>query len=109
MTFITKEYSFLLQLSKAIFLPGDLIQFRAFAVDSETRAVVPKCSSVITISDSNGNAIVTFKNVAFDFGKYENQLELSSKAGLGIWKLQLQCDDEVRTKNKILFQTLLIN
>ncbi|KAL7028449.1 hypothetical protein ACKWTF_005840 [Chironomus riparius] len=95
LTYITKEYSFLLQLSKAIFLPGDLLQFRAFAVDSETRAVAPKCSSVVTISDANGNAIVSFKNIAFDNGKYENQLELSSKAGLGIWKLKIQCDDEV--------------
>ena len=86
----------MLLLNKAIFLPGDLIQFRAFAVDSETRAVTPKCSSVITISDANGNAIVSFKNIVFNNGKYENQLELSSKASLGIWKLQIQCDDEVR-------------
>ncbi|XP_070502464.1 CD109 antigen-like [Chironomus tepperi] len=98
LTYISKEYSFLLQLNKAIFLPGDLLQFRTFAIDSETRAVAPKCSSVVSIADSNGNAIVTFKNVVFDQGKYENQLELSSKAGLGIWKLQIQCDDEIVSK-----------
>jgi len=96
LTYITKEYSFLLQLNKAIFLPNDLIQFRVFAVDSETRAVSPKCSSIVSINNPNSNVIVTFKNVTFNNGKYENQLQLSEKASLGTWKLQIQCDEEVR-------------
>jgi len=96
LTYITKKYSFLLQLSKAIFLPGDLIQFRVYAVDSETKAVVPTCSSIVSITDGNDNEITTFKNVTFSRGKYENSFQLSDKAGLGVWNLQFQCDNQVR-------------
>jgi len=95
LTYITKKYSFLIQLSKAIFLPGDLLQFRVYAVDSETKAVVPTSSSIVTISDGNGNEITSFKNATFNRGKYENSFQLSDKAGLGVWNLQFQCDNEV--------------
>ncbi|CAG9802375.1 unnamed protein product [Chironomus riparius] len=98
LTYITKQYSFLLQLSKAIFLPGDLLQFRVYAVDSETKAVTPKCSNIVSITDGNGNEITSFKNVSFNRGKYENSLQLSSKAGLGVWNVQFQCDEQIISK-----------
>lgn len=105
LTYITKQYSFLLQLSKAIFLPGDLVQFRVYAVDSETRAVDPKCTNIVSITDQNENEITTFRNVSFKRGKYENSFQLSNKAGLGGWTLHFQCDEQVRNFNIYLKNT----
>jgi len=76
-------------------MPGDLLQFRVFAVDSETKAINPTCSSTITISDPNGNSIQSFQDVTFKRGKYENSFQLSEKARLGFWKLSADCDLEV--------------
>ncbi|KAL7028444.1 hypothetical protein ACKWTF_005838 [Chironomus riparius] len=95
---MNKKLSFFIQFNKAIFTPGDLLQFRVFAVDSETKAISPKCTSAITITDPNDNSIQSFEDVTFSRGKYENSFQLSEKAGLGIWKISARCDQEVETK-----------
>ncbi|XP_070502088.1 thioester-containing protein 1 allele R1-like [Chironomus tepperi] len=98
LTYITKKYSFLLQLSKSIFLPGDLLQYRVYAVDSETKAVNPTCTSLVSITDGNGNEITNYQNISFNRGKYENSFQLSDKAGLGLWSLRFNCDDQMISK-----------
>ena len=95
LTYVKKKCSFFIQFNKAIFTPGDLLQFRVFAVDSETKAITPTCSNTITISDPNGNSIQSFQDVTFKRGKYENSFQLSEKASLGIWKVAALCDQEV--------------
>ena len=104
LTYIKKKYSFFVQFNKAIFLPGDLLQFRVFAVDSETKAATPTCSNIISITDPNRNSIMSFPNVTFKRGKYENSFQLSEKASLGVWYLRVQCDQEVRVLLFLIFK-----
>ena len=82
-------------MNKAIFMPGDLLQFRVFSIDSETKPINPTSATTITISDSNGNAIHSFQDVTFKRGKYENSFQLSEKARLGIWEVSANCGQEV--------------
>lgn len=98
-------------MNKAIFMPGNLLQFRVFAVDSDTKAVTPTCANVISILDARRNAIMSFQNVTFKRGKYENSFKLSEKAGLGVWTFRFTCENEVSFDHQsILFiqlQTLI--
>ena len=96
LTYAGKRSSFLIFMNKAIFLPGDLVQYKIMAINSETRAVSPICASVVSISDGNGNLITSAQNVTFSKGRYANDFQLSNKAGLGLWRIQIQCGDEVR-------------
>jgi CD109 antigen len=98
LNYISKEFSLFVQTNKAIYLPGDLIQFRVFAINSESRSVNPSGHNSVTIRDAKGNVISTFDNVTFAKGKYENQLQLASRPSLGLWKIQVQCDDIVSFK-----------
>lgn len=93
--FISKGFSFSALLNKAIFRPGDLLQFKIFATDSETKAVTPECSSVFTIEDPNKNIIVKNTNLDFKKGTYESYFKLPAKALSGVWSLSLKCDQEV--------------
>jgi uncharacterized protein YfaS (alpha-2-macroglobulin family) len=95
LSYLKKKFSFFVQFNKAMFSPGDLLQFRLFAIDSETKAITPPCASTITISDPNGNSIQSFQDITFKRGKYENSFQLSEKTGLGVWKVSAQCDQEV--------------
>ncbi|KAL7028442.1 hypothetical protein ACKWTF_005836 [Chironomus riparius] len=104
LTYIKKKYSFFVQFNKAIFLPGDLLQFRIFAVDSETKMATPKCSNVVTFTDTNRNNIMTFANVTFKKG---NSFQLSEKARLGEWILRFQCDQEKIQKSFVIAEYTL--
>jgi len=95
LTYMSMKYSFFIQMNKAIFMPGDLLQFRIFAVDSDTKAVTPTCDNVISILDEKRNTIISFQNVTFKRGKYENSFKLSEKASLGEWAFLFTCEDEV--------------
>lgn len=90
-----KKFSFFVQFNKAIFMPGDLLQFRVFAIDSETKMATPTAANVISILDQRRNAIMSFQNVTFKRGKYENSFQLSEKASLGIWYFRFTCENEV--------------
>jgi CD109 antigen len=93
---MSKEFSLLIQLNKAIFLPGDLLRFRVFSVDSETLAVNPAKLLSIYIVDPNKNVVTTFSNVTFENGKYGNSLQIASSPLLGVWSVIVENGAEVR-------------
>lgn len=95
--FENKHFSIFIQTDKPIYKPGDLVNFRVFAVDSETRPYdVPK--STITIYDSGDTKIKSYVDGKFVDGKYENSLQLSQEPTLGEWKIKVEAEAEVSLK-----------
>lgn len=89
--------SVFIQTDKAIYKAGDFMQFRVFAVDSETR---PEnlIASTVTILDPNDLKIKIFANNTFVKGKYENNLQLSDSPALGVWKIKVDVGGEVSVR-----------
>lgn len=85
----------MVQLEKAIYSPGQTVQFRLFAIDSLTNAISPNDKCAVTIRDANGNLIEGYENLKFVKGKYENKLVLGDKAPQGIWGVEASCGTEV--------------
>lgn len=88
-------------MNKSIFFPGDLVQYKVFATDSDTKAVTPKCDCNVALTDPNGNTISNYENVSFKKGSYKNELQLSSKASMGIWEINVKCDNDVSLVSSI--------
>lgn len=90
-----KDASILIQLNKAIFSPGQLVQGRLFAFNSETNAVTPRDKCMITINDPDNTAIVSYSKISFTKGKHEFQFQLADRPPLGIWSITAQCGNDV--------------
>ena len=89
--FEKRQFSIFIQTDKPIYKAGDLMRFRAFSLDSETRPFNVD-SAVVTILDPNNVKIKTFTNVTFVKGKYENSLQLSNEPTLGDWRIKVEAD-----------------
>lgn len=85
------EFSIFIQTDKPIYKAGDLVKFRVFSVDSETKPYNLN-SAVVTVLDSNGVKLKSSTNVTFIKGKYENSLQLSNGPTLGDWNIQVEAD-----------------
>lgn len=95
MTYATKDSSLLFELNKAIFAPGQLVQGRLYAFNSETNAVSPRDECIITISDPDDTSIAGFTEIKFKKGKYEFEFQLPSTPPLGTWRINARCGNEV--------------
>ena len=94
--FNKKQNSIFLQTNKAIFAPGDLLQYRIFSIDSESNALNPVGFTSVTLTDGRNNEIYKVENFTFTNGKYEGQFKLSSSPILGNWNFVVRCNQEVR-------------
>lgn len=79
---------FFVETDKAIYRGGDVVNFRVFSVDSDTRPRNVNTATV-TIFDSNNVQIQAFINVTFVKGKYEGSLQLSQNPPYGSWRLSV--------------------
>lgn len=90
-----QKVSLLIQLNKPIFRTDDLIEFRVFAVDSQTNPYAIKDTSKIRILDPNNYEAKVWTNPSFSMGLFEGDLKLFG-AEPGVWKILAQVDGEVR-------------
>lgn len=95
MTYALKDSSILIELNKAIFSPGQLIQGRLYSVNSETNAISPREKCIMTIRDGDWNSIAVFNQINFVKGKYEFKLQLASQPPFGTWSVNVECGNEV--------------
>lgn len=99
LSFVVKQFSIFVQTNKAIYKANDLIQFRLFAVNSQTLPYSVNGPTIITITDPSNNKIKEFSNVTFVKGKYENELLLSSAPKLGSWTISVEAEGQVGSIN----------
>lgn len=89
----TKKYSVFIQTDKAIYKPGDKVQFRVLVLDSDTRPFVPKVTEIF-IADGAQNRIKQFDKIVFNRGVFQNELQLSDEPVMGTWTIHVKVNNE---------------
>jgi CD109 antigen len=92
LNFNRKSSSVFIQTDKALYKPGDNVQFRILVVDGNTRPLdLSKNSVKVWIIDSNSNKIKEWKDVKITNGVFKSELKLSREPAFGNWTLKLNC------------------
>jgi hypothetical protein len=95
--FRPKQFSIYAHTDKPLYKAGDLVRFRAFALDSETRPFDVD-NAEVSIYDSEGLKIKTFSKVPLEDGVFESSFQLSDNPKLGQWKIRIDAEGEYAEK-----------
>ncbi|XP_055894437.1 CD109 antigen-like isoform X2 [Biomphalaria glabrata] len=93
-----KETSVFIQINKAIFKPGDIVNFRVFGVYSDLKSYTDPVD--ISIYDADSNKIKQWLQVTPTNGVIAQELTLSTQPVLGDWKISVEAG---RTKEEKVF------
>lgn len=85
----TKKYSVFIQTDKAMYKPGDKVQFRVLVLDSETRPFKSQKIEIF-IYDGGNNRIKQYEKIMFRKGVYKNELQLADTPVLGSWSIHVK-------------------
>lgn len=96
---IVKNYSVIVQTDKAVYKPGDKVQYRILVLDSETKPYDYNIL-IVNITDSEDNLLLhkLYTNEG-DFVQV-NSYHISDNTFLGDWSLTVQIDDHPVTTRK---------
>lgn len=94
----TKNVSIFVQTDKAMYKPGEQINFRVVVLDSKLRPVQLNENSttfLVYIRDAENNRIKQWQNGELTKGVFSSKFKLSKLPVLGHWKIIVEIDDEV--------------
>lgn len=89
-----KKFSTFIQTDKAIYKPGDKIQFRVLVLDANTKPY-DTTKIAVHINDGGQNRIKQFSNVKLEKGVYQDELQLSDSPVLGNWNVIVEVEGKV--------------
>uniref|UniRef100_A0A1I8MYQ6 TEP1-F n=1 Tax=Musca domestica TaxID=7370 RepID=A0A1I8MYQ6_MUSDO len=78
-----------IQTDKAVYKPGDLVQFRVVLMDEHTRPLKISEPIRVEITDGINNRVKQFKDISFVKGVYKNQFQLSEYPVMGVWHIRV--------------------
>uniref|UniRef100_A0A1B0ABH0 TEP1-F n=1 Tax=Glossina pallidipes TaxID=7398 RepID=A0A1B0ABH0_GLOPL len=85
-----------MQTDKAMYKPGDLVQYRILVLDETLRPTKLKEASLkVTIKDAQNNLVRDTKNVKLIKGVFSDKLQLTEQPVLGVWKIEVSLNDHV--------------
>jgi CD109 antigen len=88
LTLNSKKSTILIQTDKAMYKPGDRIQFRVLVVDSEMKPLNLNNPTIgAYIKDPKGNKIKQWPNIQMENGVFKGDLKLSREPAMGRWTL----------------------
>ncbi|KAL5279600.1 CD109.2 family protein [Megaselia abdita] len=100
LNFESKHNSVHIQTDKATYKPGDLVRYRVFFLDEQTRPAKLKNPVDIFINDAAQNRIKQLKNVQLINSVYTGEYQLSEFPALGNWEIAVyENEKSVKTKN----------
>ncbi|KAI1285220.1 Antigen -like protein [Halotydeus destructor] len=104
--FEQKSYSVFVQTDKAIYKPGQLVQFRAIVVNP---SLLPSVTGAIDIyiKDAKGNRIKQWNRELTNKGIISKELQLSSQPVLGDWTIEVQILEQKFTKSFTVAEYIL--
>ncbi|XP_075152794.1 thioester-containing protein 1 allele S3-like [Haematobia irritans] len=76
-----------IQTDKAVFKPGDEVQFRVVILDEHTRPLEVAEPIRIDIMDGKSNRVKQFKDIKLHKGVYKNKFQLSEYPVMGDWTI----------------------
>ncbi|XP_061386557.1 thioester-containing protein 1 allele S3-like [Musca vetustissima] len=78
-----------IQTDKAVYKPGDVVQFRVVLLDRHTRPLKISEPIRVDITDGNDNRVKQFKDIRLTKGVYKNKFQLSEHPVMGEWHLRV--------------------
>lgn len=92
LTLQTKSFSVLIQTDKAIYKPGDKVNFRVIILDSNLKPFPIKGDLVIYVTDSKDNRVKRWTDGqrSLSKGVFTGLVELSPSTVLGDWTIEVQ-------------------
>ncbi|CAB3366518.1 Hypothetical predicted protein [Cloeon dipterum] len=93
LSYVHKSYSVLVQTDKAIYKPGDTIQFRILALNKHLKPTVTAALDVF-ITDGKGNRVKQWSRVLPTRGVFSADLPLSKNPVLGDWNITVSVLDQ---------------
>ncbi|XP_052103757.1 CD109 antigen-like [Mytilus californianus] len=93
----TKATSIFIQTDKAIYKPGDLVQFRVFGTDPSL--IVRNESLDMFIQDPKNNRVKQYLKVKPAFGVFAGSFQLSTLTNLGTWTIRTEQKTEKTSKS----------
>uniref|UniRef100_A0A1I8MBJ9 A-macroglobulin complement component n=1 Tax=Musca domestica TaxID=7370 RepID=A0A1I8MBJ9_MUSDO len=102
-TLIFEPYSInvYIQTDKALYRPGDLVQYRIIALDAGAKPARFFEPLTLVIKDSEGNRIKKIKNLEFSKGVHKGKLQLSEHTMLGKWSIEILDVEEPRDQPQV--------
>lgn len=86
----SKKFSVFIQTDKSVYKPSDIVKFRIFILDSDTK--IFKFDNIeVFITDGADNRVKQYNDPAkgFNKGVYQNELQLSDLPVMGTWKINV--------------------
>lgn len=87
----TKKFSVFIQTDKAIYKPGEKVQFRVLVLNADTKPF-PTESVEVYITDGSNNRIKQYDKIFFRRGVCRHSLQLSDEPVLGNWVIHVKVD-----------------
>ncbi|XP_061388971.1 CD109 antigen-like, partial [Musca vetustissima] len=87
-----------IQTDKAVYKPGDLVQYRVLALDENTRPAKLHEPLNLGIRDGAGNHIKQLKDIQMTKGVYAGEFQLSEQPVLGNWIIDITSGKESKSK-----------
>ncbi|XP_062137544.1 thioester-containing protein 1 allele R1 [Drosophila sulfurigaster albostrigata] len=85
--FENKQHTVLVQTDKAIYKPGDLVQYRVLLLDPNLKPARGYGRVHLEIRDSDNNLIRSYKDIRLTNAIYSNELQLADYPRFGDWSI----------------------
>ncbi|XP_075152773.1 thioester-containing protein 1 allele S3-like [Haematobia irritans] len=93
-----------IQTDKAMYKPGDLVQYRILALDENTKPAKIQEPINLGISDGARNQIKQLKDIQFTKGVHKGTFQLSEQPVLGKWIIDVTAGEEKKPKTEKSFK-----
>ncbi|XP_073826189.1 thioester-containing protein 2 isoform X3 [Musca autumnalis] len=93
-----------IQTDKAVYKPGDLVQYRILALDENTRPAKLTEPLNLGIRDGAGNHIKQLNDIQMTKGVYAGEFQLSEQPVLGNWVIDITTGKENKPKTEKNFE-----
>uniref|UniRef100_A0A1A9W1S8 TEP1-F n=1 Tax=Glossina brevipalpis TaxID=37001 RepID=A0A1A9W1S8_9MUSC len=92
----TNRLNIYIQTDKAVYKPGDLVQYRILILDENIRPVKLEKSLKVAIKDAANNYIKEIKILHLIKGVYSDKFQLTDQPILGQWAIEVDLEDNVQ-------------
>lgn len=103
LNFKNKEPKVYIQTDKAVYKPGDLVQYRIVVLDENTRPAKLEKPMRLGFKDAAGNFVKEIKDIKLNKGVYTGEFQLSEQPVLGQWFMEASLgpnEDDTKTEKK---------
>lgn len=100
---LPKFFNVIIQTDKELYKAKDLIRFRLFAFDADTRPVNIEGTTMVSIIDPHGFIMQRTTNFTFTKGRYSDEMQLSTLITNGLWTIRAHVNELVSRLREIFF------